>query len=634
MLKIRTLQDIKKVKSTGESLLHPDKVKIVVGMATCGLASGAEDVYNAIEEEIKKQSLDAVVRPTGCIGFCQKEPLVDVIIPGMPKITYAEISAKKVPELIEEVANGRIKKDWVLAKIEKEECLIDGQVYKYSTNGDTQGILRYDELPFYKKQFRIVLRNCGVINPNSIEEYMARGGYFSLFKAFAEMSPEEVIKITKNSGLRGRGGAGFPTGLKWEACRKSPGDEKYIICNADEGDPGAYMDRSVLEGDPHTVLEGMLICAYAIGSNEGYIYIRAEYPLAIEKLRTAIKEAESYGLLGKNVLGKGFDFVIKISEGGGAFVCGEETALIASIEGKSGEPRQKPPFPAQKGLWGQPTNINNVETWANVPVIISRGSKWFSKIGTEKSKGTKIFSVVGKINNTGLVEVPMGITLEEIVNEIGEGIPEGKKFKAVQTGGPSGGCIPAEHINLSVDYERLAEVGSMMGSGGMIVLDENTCMVDIARYYLDFLKGESCGKCTPCREGVERMHDILVRITGGKGEESDIPLLEELSKAIVNGALCALGGTAPNPVITTLRYFKDEYEAHIKDKRCPAGVCKALIAYSINPDKCTGCRLCAKKCPQNVISGEAKEVHVIDQSNCIKCGVCLESCKFGAVKVQ
>ncbi len=634
MPKIKNLQDIEKIKKTGEARLHPDKVKIVVGMATCGLASGAQEVYDTIKEEIKKHNLDAVVSPTGCIGFCQKEPLVDVIIPGMPKITYAEVSPKRVPELITEVAKGKIKKDWVMAKIEKEECLIDNKIYKYNSNGGAQDIQRYDELPFYRKQFRIVLRNCGVINPNSIEEYIARGGYSALFKVLNESSPEDVIKIIKDSGLRGRGGAGFPTGIKWDACRKSPGDEKYIICNADEGDPGAYMDRSVLEGDPHTVLEGMLICAYAIGSNEGYMYVRAEYPLAIEKLKTAIKEAEDYGLLGKNILDKGFNFAIKISEGGGAFVCGEETALIASIEGKSGEPKQKPPFPAQKGLWGKPTNINNVETWANIPVIIARGSEWFSKIGTEKSKGTKIFSVVGKINNTGLVEVPMGITLKEIVNEIGGGIPEGKKFKAVQTGGPSGGCIPAEHINLPVDYERLTEVGSMMGSGGMIVLDENTCAVDIARYYLDFLKGESCGKCTPCREGVERMYDILLKITEGKGTESDIQNLEELAPAIVNGSLCALGGTAPNPVITTLRYFKNEYEAHIRDQKCPAGVCRELIAYSIDADKCTGCTVCAKKCPQNVISGARKEAHVIDQSNCIKCGVCLDACKFNAVKVQ
>ncbi|MFC1588489.1 NADH-quinone oxidoreductase subunit NuoF, partial [Planctomycetota bacterium] len=464
-------------------------------------------------------------------------------------------------------------------------------------------------------------------------EYIARGGYFTLCKMLTEMSPEEIIAEVTESGLRGRGGAGFPTGLKWDFCRKAPGDEKFIICNADEGDPGAYMDRSILEGDPHSVIEGMLIGAYAIGSFSGYIYIRDEYPQAIEKIGRAIEQARELGLLGRNILGTDFSFDVKINRGAGAFVCGEETSLICSLQGTPPEPRVRPPFPAQKGLRDKPTNINNVETWANVPEILAKGAKWYAEIGSEKSKGTKVFSVVGNLKNTGLVEVPMGISLREIVFDIGGGIPDGKKFKAVQTGGPSGGCIPESLLDLPVDYERLAEAGSIMGSGGMIVMDEDTCMIDVARYFLEFLRDESCGKCTACREGIDAMYQIVTNICEGKGKAEDISLLEELAPAVMNGSLCALGGTAPNSVMSTLRYFRDEYEAHIKEGRCPAGVCKALITFTIDAEKCKGCPLCKKNCPQDAISGEKKKLHTIDQSKCIKCGVCLEVCRLDAVVV-
>jgi len=476
-----------------------------------------------------------------------------------------------------------------------------------------------------------------LIDPTSIDDYIAIGGYTALAKVLISMEPEKIIEEIKKSGLRGRGGGGFPTGRKWESCRnaKSRDGIKYVICNADEGDPGAYMDRSLLEGNPHSVIEGMLIGAYAIGSNDSYVYVRNEYPLAVKNLEIAIRQAEEYGLLGENILGSKFNFRIKISRGGGAFVCGESTALIASIEGKRGEPRAKYIHTVEKGLWNRPTNLNNVETWANIPLIINKGAKWYSSIGTEKSKGTKIFSLVGKINNTGLVEVPMGISLREIIYDLGGGIPKGRKFKAVQTGGPSGGCIPEELLDLTIDYEKLTEAGSMMGSGGMIVMDEDTCMVDIARYFLNFLKDESCGKCVPCREGIKRMQEILTDICEGKGKKGDIELLEELSETVKKASLCALGGTAPNPVLTTIRYFRDEYQAHIEEKRCPAGVCKELIRYSIAQEKCTGCGACQKVCPQGAILGEKKEPRTIDEGKCIKCGACLEACKkFEAVVVN
>ena len=479
-----------------------------------------------------------------------------------------------------------------------------------------------------------MLRNNEIIDPTNIRDYIAHGGYASLAKVLYEMTPEEVIEEIKKSGLRGRGGAGFPTGRKWEACRNAHGDIKYVICNADEGDPGAFMDRSIIEGNPHSVIEGMIIGACAIGSHDGYIYVRAEYPLAVRHFGIAIQEAEEYGLLGKNILGSGFDFGIKINRGGGAFVCGESTALMASLEGKVGEPRDKIVHSTESGLWDKPSNLNNVETWANVPTIIEKGSEWYSNIGTEKSKGTKVFSLVGKVNNTGLVEVPMGISLREIIYNMGGGIPNDKKFKAVQTGGPSGGCIPAELIDLPVDFERLTEVGSMMGSGGMIVMDEDTCIVDIAKYFINFLKDESCGKCVPCREGIKRMFEILNDICEGKGSIEDIDLLEELSAVLIDASLCLLGGTAPNPVLTTLKYFKDEYLAHIEDKRCPAHVCTALIKYTIDAKLCDGCMKCAILCPEDAVEGEKDMPHVIVQDKCTKCGICYESCKLEAIKVE
>jgi NADH:ubiquinone oxidoreductase subunit F (NADH-binding)/NAD-dependent dihydropyrimidine dehydrogenase PreA subunit len=520
----------------------------------------------------------------------------------------------------------------VVSETVMEGKIIDRLLYTDPVSGEK--IVHEKDIPFYKKQRRIVFGNNGKIDPTDISDYFALEGYAALSKVLFRMSPEEVIGEVKGSGLRGRGGGGFLTGLKWEFCHRAEGNKKYVICNADEGDPGAYMDRSLLEGNPHSVLEGMAIGAYAIGSDKGYVYVRAEYPLAVSTLKKAISQAKECGILGENIFGSGFDFDIEIRKGSGAFVCGEETSLIHSIEGKPPEPRQRPPFPAQSGLWGLPTNINNVETWANVPAIIRKGADWFSGIGTEKSKGTKVFSVVGKINNTGLVEVPMGITLREMIYDIGGGIPGGKKFKAVQTGGPSGGCIPEKLIDLPVDFDRLIEVGSMMGSGGMVIMDENTCMVDLAKYFTNFLRGESCGKCVPCREGLENMFHVLNNITEGRGREEDLDLLRDLAEVISQGSLCALGGTAANPVLSTLRYFEEEYEAHIKDKRCPAHVCKPLITYSIDEEKCTGCGLCRKRCPQEAVEGEKKKPHRIIQEKCVKCGICLDQCRFQAVKVE
>ncbi len=579
-MKVKTLKDLQQIADKGVKLLYPEKTKIMVGMGTCGLATGAGEVLEAISEEVEKQKLDVVISSTCCIGFCQKEPLVDILQPGRPRVSYSEVTPERARELIEALAKGKIQKEWVLAKIEEEEYLTEGKTWKYPQDKppkELEEVPTYEQLPFYSKQRKIAMRNCGFINPENIEEYIARGGYRTSYKVLKELKPEEVIAEITKSGLRGRGGAGFPTGRKWDICHKAKGDVKYIICNGDEGDPGAYMDRSILEGDPHSVLEGMIIGAYAIGANEGYIYVRAEYPLAVKNVGIAIKQAEEHGLLGKNIFGSGFNFTIKMDRGAGAFVCGEETALIAALEGRVGEPRLRPPYPAQSGLWGKPTNINNVETWANVPAIMARGADWYTQYGTETSKGTKVFSLVGKIENTGLVEVPMGITLREIVYDVGGGIPNEKQFKAVQTGGPSGGCIPQQFLGLPIDYEQLAKVGAIMGSGGMIVMDEDTCMVDVAKYFVEFLKSESCGKCTSCRDGIERMHEILTDITEGRGREGDIELLEELCEAIRDTSLCALGGTAPNPVLTTIRYFRDEYEAHIQKKRCPAGVCKKLV---------------------------------------------------------
>ena len=550
---------------------------------------------------------------TGCQGLCAKGPIV-VVHPG--NVFYQEVK----PEMVERIFN-----DHIIGGKPVEEYLMVEEL----TNGEK---IHYVDSAFYNNQMRMALRNCGKIDPEDIDEYIARDGYMALNKALNEMTPDEVIQEVVDSGLRGRGGGGFPTGKKWMFASANRGEvQKFVACNADEGDPGAFMDRSILEGDPHSVLEAMAIAGYAIGANQGYIYVRAEYPIAVDRLKIALSQARDYGVLGKNIFGSGFDFDVDLRLGAGAFVCGEETALMTSIEGNRGEPRPRPPFPAVKGLFAQPTVLNNVETYANIPQIILNGAGWFNQYGTETSKGTKVFALGGKINNTGLVEVPMGTTLREVVEEIGGGVPHGKKFKAAQTGGPSGGCIPAKSYDVPIDYESLKAIGSMMGSGGMIVLDEDNCMVDIAKFYLGFTVSESCGKCTPCRIGTRRMLEILEKISAGRGELEDLDKLEELAKYIQANALCGLGQTAPNPILSTLEHFRDEYEAHIVDKRCPAGVCKALLNYVIDPDKCKGCTKCARNCPVQAISGEVKQPHVIDSSKCIKCGACMENCAFGAI---
>jgi len=631
-----SLNKLEQLGKKGLRSMYPEKIKIAVGMATCGLATGAQDVFDQLEKSIAGTGLDAVLTRTGCLGFCQREPLVDVYIPGKPRLTFADMTAPMAVELVEALKKGTYPVDYVLCRY-GSEMLLDDKFKEYRQDPDDEDlsdIPLYEEIPFFAKQKKIALRNCGYIDPGSIEEYVARSGYRSLEKALNGMSPEEVIDEVKKSGLRGRGGGGFPTGLKWEFTRKAPGEAKYIICNADEGDPGAYMDRSVLEGDPHTVIEGMILGGYAIGASSGFIYCRTEYPLAIERLQRALAQAASAGFLGENICGSGFSFEISIREGSGAFVCGEETSLIHSIEGVSPEPRNRPPFPAESGLWESPTNINNVETWANVPAIMEKGSAWYAGIGTEKSKGTKVFSLVGKVKNTGLVEVPMGITLREIIYEVGEGILDGKEFKAVQTGGPSGGCIPSSLIDLPVDYERLAEAGSIMGSGGMVVMDEDTCVVDIAKYFLEFTNDESCGKCTSCRDGSELMLKTLERITEGAGKPEDVDFLLELGEAVKDASQCGLGQTLSNPVISTIQYFRDEYRAHTEMGKCPAHVCKGLIKYSIDTEKCTGCTLCFKNCAAGAITGKVKQAHSIDPVRCTRCGVCLDVCKFNAVIVE
>ncbi len=589
------------------------RAHILICAGTGCISSGSKKVEAALREQLVKKGLDKEVKivETGCHGFCEMGPLVVVYPEG---VFYVRVQETDAIEIVEEhLYKGRI---------------VERLLFK--ENESLDGIPNYKDIDFYKKQMRIILANCGHIDPEQINEYIAVGGYEALGKALTKMKPEEVIDEVKKSGLRGRGGGGFPSGIKWGFTRKAAGDKKYVICNADEGDPGAFMDRSVLEGDPHRVLEGMAICGYAVGADEGYIYVRAEYPLAIKRLRIAIKQAEELGLIGDNIFGSDFSFHIKIKEGAGAFVCGEETALIASIEGERGAPRSRPPFPANSGLWGKPTNINNVETFANVPQIITKGADWYTSIGTERSTGTKVFALTGRINHTGLAEVPMGITMREIIYDIGGGIQGGKKFKAVQIGGPSGGCLPEELLDMSVDYDSLLKVGAMMGSGGLVVMDETTCMVDISKFFLSFTQAESCGKCTPCREGTKRMLEILNRITQGLGKEGDIELLEVLAKNIKQTALCGLGQTAPNPVLSTLRYFRDEYEAHIKEKRCPAGACTGLIQYKIN-EGCKGCGLCATVCPVKAIHGEKKALHTIDQDKCIKCGACMAKCPFKAI---
>jgi NADH:ubiquinone oxidoreductase subunit F (NADH-binding)/(2Fe-2S) ferredoxin/Pyruvate/2-oxoacid:ferredoxin oxidoreductase delta subunit len=636
-MKITSLEQLLKVKEEGLRLTYPDRVKVMVGMATCGISAGADKVYRVLKDQIQELGLDVVLTKTGCIGYCQMEPLVDVIYPGKVRLTYQGMNEEKAGELAAALQAGDILEKYLMCRIDREDFLIEGVSRPYANPHPPElpaAVPAYEDLDYFKKQVKISLRNCGYINPESIEQYIARGGYQALFKAVTAMSPEEVIAQVKAAGLRGRGGAGFPTGLKWEFCRNNASDTKYVICNADEGDPGAFMDRGILEGDPHAVLEGMAIGAYAMGAGEGYIYCRAEYPLAIEHLKTAISQAESYGLLGENIFGTGFSFRLKIREGAGAFVCGEETALIASIEGRVGEPRPRPPFPAQSGLWGKPTTINNVKTWSHIAPIITRGADWYASLGCETSKGTTVFSLVGKVNSSGLVEVPLGITLREMIYELGGGIMGDREFKAVQTGGPSGGCIPAEFLDTPVDYDSLGALGSIMGSGGMIVMDDRDCMVNVARYFLDFTQDESCGKCTPCREGTLRLKEMLEAITAGQGQEGDIEKLEKMSHLIKKTALCGLGATAPNPVLTTIKYFRDEYEAHIRDHKCPAKVCKALITFSVIDDQCTGCGLCRIKCPVEAIAGAKKEVHQVIQDKCIKCGTCFDACKFGAIQVE
>ena len=587
---------------------------LVCGGTGC-TSSGSPKIMEALHNEIKKQGLEeeVAVVETGCHGLCALGPIMIVY----PDATfYSMVQPGDIPEIVSE----HLLKGRVVTRLLYQE-----------TVSPAGGIKALRDTDFYKKQHRIALRNCGVINPENIEEYIGTGGYQALGKVLTEMTPDDVIQTLLDAGLRGRGGAGFPTGLKWKLCKQNDADQKYVCCNADEGDPGAFMDRSVLEGDPHALLEAMAIAGYAIGSNQGYVYVRAEYPIAVDRLNIAIQQAREMELLGKNIFGTGFDFDVDIRLGAGAFVCGEETALMTSIEGKRGEPRPRPPFPAQKGLFGKPSILNNVETYANIPQIILNGPEWFASMGTEKSKGTKVFALGGKFNNTGLVEVPMGTTLRTVIEEIGGGIPNGKKFKAAQTGGPSGGCIPAEHFDIPIDYDNLLSIGSMMGSGGLIVMDEDDCMVDIAKFFLEFTVEESCGKCTACRIGTKRMLEILEKITKGTAEMEDLDKLEELCHYVKANSLCGLGQTAPNPVLSTLHFFRDEYEAHIKEKRCPAGVCKALLSYVIDRDKCRGCTLCARTCPAGAIVGSVKNPHVIDLNKCIKCGACMEKCKFGAI---
>ena len=589
---------------------------LVCGGTGC-TSSGSQQIMETLKEEIKKAGLEKEVSvvQTGCHGLCALGPIM-IVYPDAS--FYSMVKVEDIPEIVQEhLLKGRVV-----------TCLL------YQETVTPAGVKALIDTDFYKKQHRIALRNCGIINPEVIEEYIGTGGYAALGKVLTEMTPDDVIQCLLDSGLRGRGGGGFPTGLKWKLAKQNDADQKYVCCNADEGDPGAFMDRSVLEGDPHAVLEAMAIAGYAIGANQGYIYVRAEYPIAVERLKIAISQAREMELLGKDIFGSGFDFDIDLRLGAGAFVCGEETALMTSIEGNRGEPRPRPPFPAQKGLFGKPTILNNVETYANIPQIILNGPEWFSSMGTEKSKGTKVFALGGKIHNTGLVEIPMGTTLREVIEEIGGGIPNGKKFKAAQTGGPSGGCIPAEHFDIPIDYDNLISIGSMMGSGGLIVMDETDCMVDIAKFFLEFTVEESCGKCTPCRIGTKRMLEILTKITKGTATMEDLDKLEELCYYVKENSACGLGQTAPNPVLSTLRYFRDEYEAHIKEKRCPAGVCKALLSYHIDADKCKGCTLCARNCPVGAIIGSVKNPHIIDTDKCVKCGACMEKCKFGAIYKQ
>jgi NADH-quinone oxidoreductase subunit F len=613
-MKLTSIKELEDLRAQILADKDPDKPCITICGGTGCHASGCENVISAFKQGLETEGVsDRIdIRVTGCHGFCERGPIIIIFPQG---IFYQKVAPEDAKEIINEtVVNGKI---------------LDRLLYIDPITDEKK--IHESDIPFYQKQKRMVLENNTLVDPTNIMDYLGVGGYSALAKVVNGMTPESVIEEINKSGLRGRGGGGFPTGRKWESTRNAAGDIKYVICNADEGDPGAYMDRSILEGDPHSVIEGMIIGAFAIGSSDGYIYVRNEYPLAVANLTIAIEQAREHGLLGKNILGSGFDFDISINRGGGAFVCGESTALMASLEGMPGEPRAKYIHTSEKGLWDRPSNLNNVETWANVPLIINKGADWYSSIGTQSSKGTKVFSLVGKINNTGLVEVPMGMTLREIIYDIGGGIPDDKEFKAVQTGGPSGGCIPEALLDLPVDYEQLSEAGSMMGSGGMIVMDEDTCMVDVARYFTNFLQEESCGKCVPCREGLLRMGEILTDITEGRGTMEQLSLIEDLSELLKDASLCALGTTAANPVMSTLKYFRNEYIAHIKDHKCPAGVCKELITYGIDPDKCTGCGACMKNCPSGAITGEKKQPHVLDTGKCIKCQICYDVCKFDAV---
>ncbi len=629
MPKLASIEDWTRVHDEAQATLFEHQrttPTIFIGMGTCGMAAGAGEIEGVIRRELEQRQVQAEVVPVGCIGMCFKEPLVDIQLPGQPRVTYANVKPDAVPKIIEEhLLGGRI-----IDKLALGQLLAEGGVKII----DAANLPEYFELPFYKKQIRVALRNCGTIDPESIESYIIQDGYRALAKALTKMEPEEVIDEIKSSGLRGRGGAGFQTGIKWEFCRRSIKTPKYVICNADEGDPGAFMDRSILEGDPHSLVEGMIIAGYAIGARQGYIYCRAEYPLAIERLQTALAQARVYGLLGEDILGTDFSFDLEVYEGAGAFVCGEETALMASIEGRRGEPRPRPPFPAVSGLWNKPSNVNNVKSYALTPQIILKGADWFSGIGTPKSPGTAIFALTGQIKHTGLIEVPMGITLREIIYEVGGGIPKKKRFKAVQTGGPLGGCLPESALDTPVDFDSLVAAGATMGSGGMIVVDQDTCMVEFAKYFLTFASAESCGKCIPCRMGGQRLLEILTRISLGQGTLADLDEIEYISRNMREASLCALGQLTPGPIMAALRFFRAEYESHIVDKFCPAGVCQGMYRYEINTLNCAGCGLCVKPCPQNSITGSKKEPHEIDQITCIRCGVCYQVCNLDAIEIK
>jgi NADH:ubiquinone oxidoreductase subunit F (NADH-binding)/(2Fe-2S) ferredoxin len=635
---IQSVKDLEKIKEEYRLKLNlPETIKVNIGMASCGIAAGAKDSFETAKQAfLDDKNID--ICQTGCIGYCEVEPLVEIISKGRPRMMFKHVTKDKIVDIITAYTNNdfsdkKILK-LILGQVKDPRSLLEDDMDNPQEKIDPlEGIPFLEETPFFKGQVKIALRNCGYVDPDSIEEYFGKQGYIAFLTALKETKPPEIITTVKESGLRGRGGGGFPAGIKWATCAKHEG-ERSIICNADEGDPGAYMDRSILEGDPHSVIEGMLIAGLAIGSSLGFMYVRNEYPLAVKRLVNAIKQATAYGLLGENIAGSDFSFKIKISTGAGAFVCGESTALMASLEGKVGRPKAKYVHTVEKGFRDQPTNLNNVETYANVPAILLKGAPWYAGFGTDNSKGTKAFSLVGKVKNTGLLEVPMGIPLRDIVFNMGQGVPGKKRFKAVQTGGPSGGCIPESLMDTPVDYQQLASVGSIMGSGGMIVMDENTCMVDVARYFLDFLKEESCGQCNPCREGIKQSLDILTAICEGNGKQGDIELLEELGAMIQKFSLCGLGTSAPNPVLTTIHYFREEYESHIIDKKCKAGVCRNLFIYEIDENACTGCGLCAKKCPQDAITGDKKEPHILEQDKCIKCGICYDACKFDAIVIK